>query len=56
MQGQLTPEFNIVLNYANTNVEMTKGIDPEKIGAKVAGHARHITNAWLNYNFKPNSR
>ena len=55
MQGQLTPELNVVLNYANTNVEITEDTDPEKIGNRIAGHSKHITNAWLNYSFKERS-
>lgn len=51
MQGEITPELNIVLNYANTNVEITKDTNPANIGKKVAGHAKHMTNGWLNYNF-----
>ncbi len=51
MQGQITQELNIILNYANSNVEITKDTNPENIGDKVAGFAKHITNGWLNYNF-----
>ena len=47
-QGQLTPELNIVLNYANTNVE-------DKSGSLVAGFSKHVTNGWLNYNFAETS-
>ena len=52
MQGQITPELNIILNYANTDVEITKDSDPANVGTKVAGFAKHITNGWVNYNFK----
>lgn len=45
MQGEITPELNIVFNYANTKVE-------DKSGSLVAGFAKHVTNGWLNYNFK----
>ncbi|NJB82667.1 TonB-dependent receptor [Wenyingzhuangia aestuarii] len=51
LQGQITPELNVVFNYANTNVEITKDSDPLKVGTKVAGHSKHITNGWFNYNF-----
>ncbi|NJB72694.1 iron complex outermembrane receptor protein [Saonia flava] len=54
-QGQITPELNIILNYANTNVEITNDSDEENIGNRVAGHAKHITNGWLNYNFNQES-
>jgi iron complex outermembrane receptor protein len=47
-QGQVTPELNIILNYANTNVK-------DKSGSLVAGHSKHVTNGWLNYNFSETS-
>ncbi len=47
-QGQITPELNLVLNYANTNVE-------DQSGNLVAGFAKHVTNGWLNYNFAKTS-
>nr|WP_293302006.1 TonB-dependent siderophore receptor [Allomuricauda sp.] len=47
-QGQITPELNIILNYANTNVK-------DKSGSLVAGHSKHVTNGWLNYNFSETS-
>lgn len=51
LQGQVTPEFNVVLNYAITNVEVTEDPNPDLVGTRVAGHAKHVTNGWLNYNF-----
>lgn len=51
LQGQITPEFNIVLNYANTKVEVTEDPNPDVVGTRVAGHAKHVTNGWFNYNF-----
>ncbi|MDO6738908.1 TonB-dependent receptor [Wenyingzhuangia sp. 2_MG-2023] len=56
LQGQITPELNMVLNYSNTNVEVTKDSDPTIVGTKVAGHSKHITNGWLNYNFNTASK
>ncbi len=56
MNGQVTPELNVVLNYANTNVEITEDTTPENVGKRVAGHAKHITNGWLNYSFKKQSK
>ncbi len=56
MQGEITPELNIVLNYANTDVEITKDTNPDNIGQKVSGYAKHITNGWLNYNFANTSK
>ncbi len=55
LQGELTPELNVILNYANTNVEITEDTDESVIGQKVAGHAKHVTNGWLNYNFAKTS-
>ncbi|MDO5970888.1 TonB-dependent receptor [Flavivirga aquimarina] len=49
IQGQVTPELNVVLNYANTKV-----ID-EETGNRLAGHAKHVTNGWFNYNFAQES-
>ena len=56
MQGEITLELNIVLNYANTNVEITENDDESVIGNRIAGHAKHVTNGWLNYNFSKNSK
>ena len=56
MQGQITPELNVILNYANTNVEITEDTDATKVGQRIAGHAKHVTNAWVNYNFSKNSK
>jgi iron complex outermembrane receptor protein len=56
MQGQITPELNVVLNYANTNVEITEDTDAAKVGQRIAGHAKHVTNAWVNYNFSKISK
>ncbi|MEO9571719.1 MAG: TonB-dependent receptor [Polaribacter sp.] len=56
LQGKITPELNMVLNYSNTNVEITEDSNPLLIGTKVAGHSKHITNGWLNYNFKETSK
>ena len=56
LQGQITPELNVVLNYANTNVEITEDSDPDMIGTRVAGHAKHVTNGWFNYKFGTNSK
>ncbi|MEX0363403.1 MAG: TonB-dependent siderophore receptor, partial [Allomuricauda sp.] len=55
VQGEVTPELNIVLNYANTNVEITEDSNPEVIGNRVAGHAKHMTNGWFNYTFDQKS-
>lgn len=51
LTGYITKDLNLVLNYANTNVEITKDKNPTLIGNKIKGHAKHITNGWLNYRF-----
>ncbi len=56
LQGQITPELNMVLNYSNTNVEVTEDSNPLLVGTKVSGHSKHITNGWLNYNFNSTSK
>ncbi|SIS86802.1 iron complex outermembrane recepter protein [Zobellia uliginosa] len=55
LQGQVSPELNVVLNYANTNVEITEDTNTDNIGKRMAGHAKHVTNGWLNYQFNPSS-
>lgn len=54
-RGQITPEFNVVLNYAYTDPKVTKDTDQNRVGQPLEGHAKHLTNAWLNYNFKTSS-
>ena len=49
IHGEIVNGLSVVLNYANTNVEVTEDTDESKIGSRVAGHARHITNGWLHY-------
>lgn len=44
MQGEITDGLNVILNYANTNVE-------DKSGSLVAGHSKHVSNGWINYSF-----
>tara|TARA_R110000796_G_scaffold35017_3_gene90168 strand:+ start:151922 stop:154258 length:2337 start_codon:yes stop_codon:yes gene_type:complete len=56
LQGEITSDLNVVLNYANTNVEITEDTNPDNIGTRVAGHAKHMTNGWLNYNFPSTSK
>ncbi len=56
LQGQITSELNLILNYANTNVEITEDSDPDLVGTRVAGHAKHMTNGWLNYSFSEDSK
>src|SRR5690606_16623751 len=56
LQGEITSELNIVLNYAHTNVAITKDQNPDNVGNRIAGHAKHVTNAWINYNFSAESK
>lgn len=51
LRGQIASNLNIILNYSNTTVEITEDLNPNLVGNRVAGHAKHISNAWLNYNF-----
>ncbi len=56
VQGEIIDGLNVVLNYAHTNVEITEDeANPENVGDRVAGHARHMTNGWFTYNFTENS-
>lgn len=50
--GEIAKGLNLILNYANTNVEVTKDSNPEVVGTKLAGHAKHMTNGWLKYKLK----
>ena len=51
MQGEIYPGLSVVINYAHTDVEITEDTNPDLIGTRVAGHARHMTNGWFTYNF-----
>lgn len=51
VQGEIVEGLRLVINYANTNVEITEDTDETIIGDRVAGHARHMTNGWLHYEF-----
>ncbi|WP_020533215.1 TonB-dependent siderophore receptor [Flexithrix dorotheae] len=55
LQGEITRGLNVVLNYANTDVKVTKDTDPENVGKRVAGHAKHVTNGWFTYSFSSQS-
>lgn len=48
LQGKITNELSLILNYANTNVENSGG-------TRIAGHSKHISNGWLTYDFNENS-
>lgn len=51
IQGEIVEGLKLVVNYANTDVEITEDTDETIIGDRVAGHARHMTNGWLHYEF-----
>lgn len=55
VQGELVQGLQLILNYANTNVEITEDTNEAMVGTRVAGHARHITNGWLKYTFQRNA-
>ena len=55
LQGEIVRGLDAVINYAHTNVEITDDPDEEMIGTKVAGHAKHVTNAWFTYRFAKKS-
>ncbi|MEM8892606.1 MAG: TonB-dependent receptor, partial [Bacteroidota bacterium] len=50
VQGEIAPGLSVVLNYAATDVEVTEDTNPDAVGSKVPGHARHMTNGWFTYN------
>ncbi|WP_233900732.1 carboxypeptidase-like regulatory domain-containing protein [Tenacibaculum piscium] len=49
LQGKITDQVSLILNYANTNVEDSQG-------KRIAGHAKHITNGWFTYDFNENTK
>lgn len=49
--GKPVKGLTLRLNYANTTVEITKDPKPENVGKRVPGHAKHITNGWVDYQF-----
>ncbi|MFH5832219.1 TonB-dependent siderophore receptor [Halalkalibaculum sp. DA384] len=55
LRGQVAPGLRAVLNYANTDVKITEDTNPENVGTRVAGHARHLTNGWLTYTLREGS-
>lgn len=55
IHGEVVEGLSLMLNYANTDVTITEDTNPENVGDRVAGHARHMTNGWLNYTFAPST-
>ena len=52
LQGEIGRGLNLILNYANTDVKVTKDNNPAVVGTRLSGHAKHMTNGWLKYQFK----
>ncbi len=52
VQGEIVDGLKLILNYANTDVEITEDTNEARVGTRVAGHARHMTNGWLQYQFQ----
>lgn len=55
IQGEIVEGLKLILNYANTKAEVTDDIVENRIGTRIAGHAKHMTNGWLSYHFGDNS-
>lgn len=51
VKGEIIRGLNLVFNYAFTNNEITEDINPELVGQRIPGYAKHLTNTWLSYRF-----
>ncbi|QNL50926.1 TonB-dependent receptor [Olivibacter sp. SDN3] len=53
VRGELVEGFNVILNYAYTNSEISKASETapiqSQVGTKVPGYAQQVANAWLGY-------
>ncbi|WP_300687769.1 TonB-dependent receptor [Chryseobacterium sp.] len=49
LNGNISKNWSILLNYAYTDAKVTEDNDPKKIGGMLYGTAKHITNAWIKY-------
>lgn len=49
IRGEIVKGLNAILNYAYTDSKVTKDLDPTKVGAKVTGFSKHVSNGWLTY-------
>lgn len=54
VQGELITGLQLILNYANTTVEITEDTNAKNVGNRLPGHARHTANGWLQYQFQRN--
>ncbi|MDR8392729.1 TonB-dependent receptor [Aliifodinibius sp. S!AR15-10] len=52
LRGVVLTGLRAMVNYANTDVRITEDTDPANVGTRVAGHARHMSNGWLDYTFQ----
>lgn len=52
VQGEIAKGLKLILNYANTNVEVTEDTNEANVGTSIPGHARHMTNGWLSYSLQ----
>ncbi|MFZ4261809.1 TonB-dependent receptor domain-containing protein [Sphingobacterium sp. HJSM2_6] len=51
--GKLGENWNVLLNYAYTDAQITKDNNTvSRVGWMLNGTAKHITNAWLTYHIK----
>lgn len=55
IQGEIIDGLKLILNYANTKAEVTDDVIENRIGTRIAGHAKHMTNGWVSYRFGDNS-
>lgn len=49
VRGEIVPNLNLTFNYAYTDSEISKDTNPARVGTKVPGYSKHITNSWLAY-------
>jgi len=49
IRGEIVKGLNAILNYAYTDSKVTKDIDPTKVGGKLVGFSKQVSNGWLTY-------
>ncbi|WP_257668914.1 TonB-dependent receptor [Parapedobacter tibetensis] len=49
LKGEIVEGFNIILNYAYTDAQVSKNPYPDQVGNVVPGYATHVGNGWLSY-------
>lgn len=55
VQGEIVEGLKLILNYANTKTEVAEDTEESRVGTRIAGHAKHMTNGWISYHFGGNS-